>query len=336
MFLKNIRLTAMLGLILMLLIPAYTQAGKGKKSLNLPQGQPVLWQDPGNISSKDLYHGPGSKETIPTGSFKFIKDDTSGSQPKFIIEDSQGVRWKVKLGREAQPETAATRLLWAVGYFTDETYYLPKIYVEGIEKYQNELMPSGGVIRGVAQGARLERVQQKHKIGSWSWFDNPFVNTKELDGLKVMMAFINNWDLKRDNNVIYYDEAPQQLHYYVHDLGGTFGKTGGDFDRSRNNLADYEESRFIETTNEQDVDFFMRARPPWFFRIHKSYYQEYANVSKVVKGIPRTHAKWIGGLLAQLSHRQLADAFYAANYQPAEVERFVEVLESRIRQLNQL
>jgi len=28
----------------------------------------------------------------------------------------QGVRWKVKLGKEAQPETSATRLLWAVGY----------------------------------------------------------------------------------------------------------------------------------------------------------------------------------------------------------------------------
>ena len=38
--------------------------------------------------------------------------------------------WRVKLGEEARPETAATRLLWALGYFADEAYLVPEMVVE--------------------------------------------------------------------------------------------------------------------------------------------------------------------------------------------------------------
>jgi hypothetical protein len=52
--------------------------------------------------------------------------------------------------------------------------------------------------------------------------------------------------------------------------------------------------------------------------------------------IPRADAKWIGGLLGQLSHQQLVDAFRAGNYPPDQVEEFVRVVEARIRALNDL
>ena len=45
--------------------------------------------------------------------------------------DEQGVLWKVKLGQEPQSETAATRLLWAAGYFVDEDYYMAEFRVMG-------------------------------------------------------------------------------------------------------------------------------------------------------------------------------------------------------------
>ena len=44
------------------------------------------------------------------------------TSPKFDVEDDQHVQWRVKLGEEPQSETAATRLLWAAGYFVDEDY----------------------------------------------------------------------------------------------------------------------------------------------------------------------------------------------------------------------
>ena len=38
------------------------------------------------------------------------------------------------------------------------------------------------------------------EAATWSWHDNPFVGTREFNGLKVMMALVNNWDLKDVNN----------------------------------------------------------------------------------------------------------------------------------------
>src|SRR5262245_4721454 len=87
----------------------------------------VLWQQQNNISSLNLFYGPGGEAHQPKGPFRFIEEDLGGSKPKFKVEDGQRIRWKVKLGGEAQPETTATRFLWAAGYFADEDYYLPEL-----------------------------------------------------------------------------------------------------------------------------------------------------------------------------------------------------------------
>src|ERR1700678_783222 len=84
----------------------------------------VVWQDPGDIASRDLYYGPGGEKDQPHGPFTFEKEDLDGSNPKFVVRDRDGVKWKVKLGTEARPETVASRLVWSVGYFTDEDYFL--------------------------------------------------------------------------------------------------------------------------------------------------------------------------------------------------------------------
>ena len=36
-------------------------------------------------------------------------------------------------GKEAQPDTAANRLLWAVGYETEVAYLIPRLTIEGKE-----------------------------------------------------------------------------------------------------------------------------------------------------------------------------------------------------------
>ena len=52
--------------------------------------------------------------------------------PKFDVRDAQGTKWKVKLGEEARPETTASRFVWAVGFMTDEYYFLPKHRGDGL------------------------------------------------------------------------------------------------------------------------------------------------------------------------------------------------------------
>ena len=52
--------------------------------------------------------------------------------------------------------------------------------------------------------------------------------------------------------------------------------------------------------------------------------------------IPRSDAKWVGQLLAQLSANQIRDAFRAAGYSPQEVDAFKSSVRERIAQLNKL
>jgi len=218
-----------------------------------------LWQDRGDITSLNLLYGPGGKEHQPSGKFTFVKEDKQGGSPKFEVVDEQGVRWKAKLGTEAQSETAATRLVWAAGYFTDEDYYVPELRVEKMPTLSRgrEFVSADGVVRAV----RLERgIKGQKKSGNWSWFKNPFLGTKELSGLKIMMALINNWDLKEVNNDIY-EYKGEGSRYVVADLGASFGETGNQVTRSKSNQHDYSDSKFIQKVTPEHVDFILKSRP---------------------------------------------------------------------------
>src|SRR5947209_10083141 len=92
------------------LAPADLLAAKVKKESPSTNGKAVLWLVPGDISSHNLYYGPGGKEDMPQLPLKFLEEDTVGVSPKFDVRDQAGQKWKAKLGDEAQPETVATRL----------------------------------------------------------------------------------------------------------------------------------------------------------------------------------------------------------------------------------
>jgi hypothetical protein len=291
----------------------------------------TIWQQPSDIRTRNLFYGPGGRGGHPKAPFRFIEEDRDGSSPKFVVRDARGVHWKVKLGDEARPETAATRLLWAAGYFTDINYYLPRVRVlglPGLSRGQKYVLGDGTVL-----GARFERMHKK--LDDWSWFDNPFVGTKEFDGLRVMMALINHWDLKRQNNAIY-DVSPRELRYLVSDLGGSFGKTGGEWTRSKGDVDDYCESRFIDKVTNTKVDFVLHNRPPIVYAVAVPYYVKRARMEKVGEDIPRRHAIWIGQWLARLSSRQITDAFRAAGYPPPEANAYARKVRERIIQLNRL
>lgn len=305
-----------------------TKAGKSEKRVIKAA---VLWQPPQNIEKRDLFYGAGGKAGQPTAPFRFIEEDSDGSNPKFTVKDARGIRWKVKLGSEAQPETAATRLLWAAGYFTDVNYYLSNVRIEGLsnlKRGQDYVMP-GGII----SGARFERSTKK--VDDWSWFDNPFVGRKELDGLRVMMALINNWDLKQENNAVY-NANGRELRYAVGDLGSTFGKTGGGWTRSKGELEDYLESKFIDDVKPATIDLVSHNRPPFLYAVAVPYYVKRVRMEKIADDIPRSHAIWIGQILARLSVSQIKDAFRAANYSTVEVDAYAGKVQERIRQLNHL
>lgn len=298
-------------------------------------GPAVLWRDPGNITQRDLYYGPGGKQNQPKGTFKFEKEDLNGSNPKFLVVDQDGVKWTVKIGDEARPETVASRLVWAVGYFANQDYFLPVLHVEGMRR----LHRGGDLVSpdGTTHAVRLKRhLKDEKKIGTWSWANNPFTATREWYGLRVLMAVINNWDLKDSNNAIYQTggEDPQQL-YIVSDLGSSFGSSGLNWAR-KGDLKAYVNSNMIGKTSRQFTDFHVPAPPRFYIFVDPPELTRRLGLCWLGRHIPTDDAKWMGHLLAQLSLNQIRDAFRAAGYTPADVESFSSAVERRIGELQKL
>ena len=183
----------------------------------------VLWREPVDIASRNLFYGPGGKAHSPTGMFTFKEEDMAGTSPKFDVIDGDGVKWRVKMGDEARPETVASRFVWAVGYFANEDYFMPVLQVEHMPHLRRgrNLVSRDNTVHDV----RLKRhASDQKKIGSWSWSNNPFTGTREWYGLRVLMAVMNNWDLKNINNSIYQTrDEPAEDRYIVSDLGASFG-----------------------------------------------------------------------------------------------------------------
>ncbi len=225
----------MSAILILLLIPSALLAqhhAKKKEKEKAPDLPAVIWHDPRDVASLDMIYGAGGKEDAPdpNGTYTFVREDLKQTSPKFDVDDEKGRRWRVKMGQEPQSETAATRLLWAAGYFVDEDYYLPQIRVSGLPKLHRgrKFVSPGGIVRRVRLELRRKDVE---KIGDWDWFSDPFVGKHELNGLRVMMAFLNNWDLNPDNNSIYVVEGKRE--FLVSDVGATFGQTGNYFTRSK-------------------------------------------------------------------------------------------------------
>ena len=302
----------------------------------------VLWHDPGDIASLDLLNGEGGAKDAPDphADYTFVKEDLHASSTKFYARDDNGVKWLVKLGVEARPETAATRLVWAMGYFTDEDYFLPQIRVRNLPKLRRK-MSGASPETGIVHNVRLKR-QGEEKVENWDWFENPFVGTRELNGLRALLALVNNWDLVTENNKVYV--ADNERHYVVSDLGAALGKTGWPPSHvpllphaTKGVLKDYEHSRFIREVAGDAVTFEMHTTAPSFVRtFRKKYFNKYRQAERLERGVPVRDAEWIGGLLARLTPQQIRDAFRAAGYQPEEVDGFAKVVEKRVAALNQL
>jgi hypothetical protein len=290
-----------------------------------PQGTPVLWKEPTDIATRNLLLGPGGEAMRPDLSTVTWdgQEGVPGYSVKWKVRDGAGKKWAVKLGREAQPETVAVRLVWAAGYVTEVNYLVPCVHIVNAPKPPKDKSVERCEKDGFANVRFEARPEGVKRLGEWGWKDNPFAGTKELQGLVVLMALLNNWDLKDPNNRILYvpggDGGQPELQYIISDLGATFGKTGGPISHSRNEPKKYIRSGFVEKVEGDRVRFDYHGKNQGLF-----------------DNITVEQAKWIGDLLAQLSEQQINDAFRAANYKPDEIEGLSQEVLARINELHRL
>lgn len=306
----------------LLLLPALIGASvkdakehKSKKDKPVPQGRAVLWREPKDIGSRNLYLGPGGETMKPDlRHLTLIEKEKGGYSTKYRVRDASGKEWVAKVGKEAQSETAASHLMWGIGYNADVNYLVPSVRVEGLDK----------PLQNVRFSARPKDIK---RVDGFKWTDNPFVGKREFQGLKVMMALMNNWDIKDSNNkilVVKDKNGKNELQYEVHDLGASFGKVSHlprflQFKPDRNNPKAYAQSHLVDKVKDGDV------------RLHYS-----VKKSDLFKHISSDDARWLGGLVSRLSQRQLEDAFRSANYTPDQVRLMTEAVRKRVAELNNL
>jgi len=301
-----------ISLLLLMLVLSFSAAAqdkdkKDKKDKKPLTGTPVMWKDPTDLGSRNLILGAGGEEMKPDISrLTFIEQKTGGYSTKYRVRDAKGNEWIAKIGKEAQTDTAANRLLWALGYETEICYLIPHVKIEGKGEFDN--------VRLEARPANVKRA------GNWMWENNPFKDKPEFRGLKILMVMINNWDMKDENNEILARRGDTtgegELRYIISDLGGSFGKTGGFISRSRNKPSDYEKAEFIKKVNGDVIDFHYSGKNP-----------------KLFEGITLADARWLSDLLKRLSDEQIKDAFRSANYSAEEVNVLAGAFKARINQL---
>jgi hypothetical protein len=307
---KKLRLPILVAVILSIVVNVNPGLAKQKIKKPIPKGTPVLWRRPADISSRDLYLGPGGVAMRPDLSrITFIKEEKGGYSKKYKVRDGSGREWVAKIGKEAQSETSAVRLLWGLGYETEINYLVPFVEIPG---------------KGTFQNVRFEaRPEDLKRLDEWKWKQNPFLGTKEFQALKVMMVLLNNWDVKDSNNKILSarGNSGDELRYIISDLGATFGHSSSvplfwRIMRSRNNPKKYATQRFVAGVKDNRVRFHYHGKRDDLFH-----------------NITVQDAQWTGSMLAKLSDRQLRDAFRAANYTPDQINLLIRAVRERTSEL---
>jgi len=282
-----------------------------------PAPPPVLWHDPGAIASLDLSWSDRAHFKPPVPPFTFLKEDTSGTRAKVRVKDAKGVEWNVKLAGDADDtaevhaEVAAQRIVWALGYFVEPGFFVDGGTIAGVKNLHRA---SRGLTNdGRFRAARFKEPPHSEATGDhWTFKDNPFVGTRELSGLMILMTMINNWDVSANNLGVLHDKESGELRYVVTDLGASFGHMENvrlpfsifsTYPWTKWNVHDYQRQTFIDSVHDGRIRLHFRGEV-------------------TMPEIPIEHARWFAGLAIQLTATQVRQAFEAAGATPAEVNGF--------------
>src|SRR5437660_5418091 len=96
---------AVAGILILIFCAPGLLAQKKKKLKAAPEGTPVLWQEPMDIASRDLFLGPGGEAMKPDlTNVTFIANETRGYSKRYRVRDGSGREWIVKISKESQPD----------------------------------------------------------------------------------------------------------------------------------------------------------------------------------------------------------------------------------------
>ena len=238
----------------------------------------------------------------------------------------------MKWGPEVRSENFAVRLVWACGYFAETTYFLASGTIEGARDLQRA--PDSIDQQGRFVDARFElddpHVKKMFEEHSWAWNDNPFVGSRELQGLKIMVMLLSDWDTKdrrdvaRGSNTAIFEHGGsrwrREARYLITDWGGSMGRWGNT----------------IVTRGRWDPDGFEAQTPEFVTAVEAgSVMFGYGGqrTADVADGITTENVRWLYRYLGRISDAQLRAALVASGADDSDADRYTRSLRDRINQL---
>jgi len=275
-----------------------------------PDKMAELWVQP--TAARDLFWGVGGKRLAPDPSliYKVIDVKRTGFSSGLTVTGPPDREWSAKFPPEASTEVVASRLLWGLGYHQPPIYYVGVWKAEGAPD-PNPQLPA----RFREKKPDLYGLDAK---GDWSYYQNPFVDTREMRGLIVLQVMLGNSDLKDQQNAVYelkdtYEGAKKW--YVARDLGQSFGRTGV-LNAPRGDIQVFEQTPFIKGVDKKGhVRFDYRGRH-----------------AVLVSRMTTADVRWICEHLKTLTDRQWSDAFRAGGYAPGLADRFIRRFKQKIQE----
>jgi len=304
------------------------QAGEAR----MHSTQSVIWRDPGPVERIDFAAGPGGHDGAPAPPFTFVEEHATGSQPCMSVRDARGRVWRAKWGAEVNTETFCTRLAWAAGYFVETTYFVAVGEIAGAK----DLQRAKACLDETGQfcNARFELdeagVVKHFDEHSWAWNENPFVGSHELNGLKILLMLLSNWDNKdvrdvaRGSNTAIFEhrvgKRRREARYLIIDWGAALGAWGGNvLSRGRWN------SEAFAAQTDQLITGLDDTTVSWGYAGQRT--------ADAVNGILVSDVRWFYHRIAGFTDAQIADALRASGATADEVLTFTKAILERFEKL---
>lgn len=220
-----------------------------------------VWREPDvPIERIDLsINPPGPFRDTDDVTCTFVEETVGGTTPKFRCRTRNGEIVRIKYGAdnpELPAETAASRLMFALGFPVDRVFRVRTVHCFGCPAdpfSALHCLQRGGsrdACLGNAQtdravvfdGPTIERPLEGRSIEStphegWSWFELDRIDPKvggapreEVDALRLMAVLLAHWDNKGENQRLVCPRGVREADgvcvapiALVGDLGATFG-----------------------------------------------------------------------------------------------------------------
>jgi hypothetical protein len=204
-----------------------------------------IWT-PTDVPSMDVKAGPKRLDSFPfraTLTCDYLPKELSGASPKFACRLGDEDEIKVKFGganAEVYAEVAATRLLWALGFPSDQMYPVKVICrrcpatLAGMARDNDESVFDPATVERKLPGREFPGEE------GWAWNELDTIDEKaggapraHRDALRLLAVLLQHTDTKpQQQRLLCLDDAPAEPKdttclrplMMVNDLGLTFGR----------------------------------------------------------------------------------------------------------------